>query len=170
MIENCVDRDGKVLLELHFDASKLMQRACERTQAAATSMRSNDGAVMFEEYSATSDNAWMLQQWAIAAWREIRNMCMAYLCCSTAPVDSDEVNTHYAITLSLPKNWNSTYAVSIDGAIEEYIIASIAGEWWVSKGVATHAEVEAQRVAQSRSTIKYGLNVRNRDTGRPIRY
>lgn len=159
-------------MQLNYDVSKTVQRACERTQSIADSMTDSTGNDLYELMSATDDNMWVLLQYANATWHQIIEMCMAYI--EQVPAiagDSDTETQMYSIGLLLPANWNGLCAITINNAIEEYIISGIAREWWVSRGNSDYVAIETQRQQQQRSKIKYSLNCRTKPrAGRMTRY
>lgn len=148
-----------------------MQQVVERTQQAATIMRDNQGNDLYEQLSATEDNVWMLDRYIESAWQEIVELCRAYIYCQPTITDSDEVTRDYTIVLLMPQSWDVVNAITIDKAIEEYMVSQVTTRWWISKGVSEQATIEAERASERKSEIKYTLNSRRRTRdGRPISY
>lgn len=170
MIQECKDHQGGILLELAYEFGAILARCCERTQAAADVMQDGNGNDLYEQMSATEDDAWMLHQYVDAAWQEVVELCRAYVHCLPTIVRGDEVTPEYCLSLQLPRNWDSIGAVTIDGSIEDMLISSATQEWWIKRGNADLANVEAVRIASCRSKVKYSLNSRKGYKGRNTSY
>ncbi len=170
MINQCRDDNYRILLSLCYDSGKIMQMASEQTQAVANTMLDKEGNDLYEAMSATEDNVWELHYSSDEGWNDVIGFCQAYLYCTPTIPNSDEVTKHYTLLLSLPLMWSSASAVSIDNAIEQYMVCTILKRWWQNKGNADQAAIAEQRRDEARRKIKYGLNSRQPNHSRPVRY